>query len=65
MNSLKLLSLILLLFFGSMSTGHVCAEQEQIDLYKSSKLALGIGMAIVKFDTNIKLRFGNYFNFVD
>ena len=55
MNTLKLLSSILLLLFGSMSTGYVCAEQEQIDLYKSSKLALGIGTAIVRFDTNIKI----------
>ena len=54
MNTLKLLSLIILLFFGSLSIGHVCAEQEKIDLYKSSKLALGIGTAIVKFDTNLK-----------
>lgn len=37
-----------------MSTGYVCAEQEKIDLYKSSKFALGIGTAIVKFDTNLK-----------
>jgi len=54
MNILKLSSLILVFFFGSMSTGYVCAEQEQIDLYKSSKFALGIGTAIVKFDTNLK-----------
>lgn len=31
-----------------------CADQVQTDLYKTSKFALGIGSAIVKFDTNIK-----------
>ena len=51
----KHLSLILCLLFGAMPTGYVCAEQEQINLYKDSKFALGIGTAIVRFDTNIKV----------
>jgi hypothetical protein len=55
MKALKHLLLILLLLFGAMPTGYVCAEQEQTNLYKDSKFALGIGMAIVKFDTNIKV----------
>lgn len=33
---------------------NVNAEQLQTDLYKSNKFALGIGTAIVRFDTNVK-----------
>ena len=47
MKTLKHLSIILLGLFGVMPTGYVCAEQEQINLYKESKFALGIGTAIV------------------
>ena len=45
----------LLLIFSATLTSHAHAEQQQIDLYKSSKFALGIGAAIVSFDTNIKV----------
>ena len=34
---------------------NVNAEQLQTDLYKSNKFALGIGTAIVRFDTNVKV----------
>lgn len=44
----------LLLMFSAALTSHARAEQQQIDLYKSSKFALGIGTAIVSFDTNVK-----------
>lgn len=47
-----LLSLVLILTAVT-SAGSVNAEQEQV-LYTSSKFALGVGSAIVKFDTNIK-----------
>ena len=36
-------------------TCKVNAELLQTDLYKSSKFALGIGTAIVRFDTNVKI----------
>ena len=48
-----LLTVILLSIFV-VSTAHAHTETEQIDLYKSSRFALGIGAAIVKFDTKLK-----------
>lgn len=47
-----LLSMILI-FSTVTSISDASAEQEQV-LYKNSKFALGVGSAIVKFDTNIK-----------
>jgi hypothetical protein len=38
-----------------MAVSNVYADQLQTDLYKSNKFALGIGTAIVKFDTNVKI----------
>ncbi|MCG6939494.1 MAG: hypothetical protein LJE83_15170 [Gammaproteobacteria bacterium] len=49
-----LLFSITLLLIAISSTKYVNAEQEQVELYKDSKFALGIGAAIVRFDTNIK-----------
>jgi len=46
--------LLALLFIAAAFTSKVNAEQEQTELYKNSKFALGIGTAIVKFDTNAK-----------
>ena len=45
----------LLLIFSAALTSHAHAEQQPIDLYKSSQFVLGIGTAIVSFDTNIKV----------
>ncbi len=44
----------ILLIIAVASTSNVNAEQDQIELYKNSKFALGVGAAIVKFDTNWK-----------
>ena len=49
----QLLILIVLQLF--MVVNNVYADQLQTDLYKSNKFALGIGTAIVKFDTNVKI----------
>ena len=50
----RFLLLTALLIIASVPTNNVYAERMQTDLYKSSKFALGIGTAIVKFDTNVK-----------
>lgn len=44
---------VVLIFSTVTSIGDASAEQEQV-LYKNSKFALGVGSAIVRFDTNIK-----------
>jgi len=54
MGNKKLLYHYILLFIVSLSISNVNAEQDQIELYKNSKFVLGIGAAIVKFDTNVK-----------
>ena len=48
-----LLTVILLLIFV-VSTAHADTETDQIDLYKTTSFAIGIGAAIVKFDTKLK-----------
>ena len=48
------LKYIILLFALVASTVHANTEPDQIELYKSSRFALGIGAAIVKFDTKLK-----------
>ena len=48
-----LLTVILLLIFV-VSTAHADTQTDQIDLYKSTNFAIGIGAAIVKFDTKLK-----------
>ena len=48
-----ILSLALLLIASSL-TGNANAEQQIVNPYDKSKFALGIGTAIVRFDTNIK-----------
>jgi len=48
------LLLTALLIITSVPINSAYAEQMQTDLYKNSKFALGIGTAIVKFDTNAK-----------
>ena len=50
----KLFCNYILLFIVSVTISCVNAEQDQIELYKNSKFALGIGAAIVRFDTNVK-----------
>jgi len=50
---LLLISVALLIFVSAL-TNSAYAEQIQADLYKNSKFALGVGAAIVKFDTNVK-----------
>lgn len=47
------LLLVVLILTTVISAGSVSAEQEQV-LYTNSKFALGVGSAIVRFDTNIK-----------
>ena len=42
------------LIFATVFTQVVYAEQVKTDLYKSSKFVLGVGAAIVRFDTNVK-----------
>ena len=54
MNNSHFLKYIFLLFALVASTVHANAEPDQIELYKSSRFALGIGAAIVKFDTKLK-----------
>jgi hypothetical protein len=54
MNNNHFLKYIFLLFALVASTVHANAEPDQIELYKSSRFALGIGAAIVKFDTKLK-----------
>lgn len=49
-----LASLTLFLMIALMAIGPVSAETEDMNLYKGSKFALGVGTAIVRFDTNIK-----------
>ena len=44
-----------MLFLTVMAAGHVQAEPNKIELYNGYKFALGIGAAIVKFDTKIKI----------
>ena len=48
------LKYIILLFALVASTVHANTEPDQIELYKSSRFALGIGAAIVRFDTKLK-----------
>lgn len=45
---------VVLVFITATSIGDASAEQEQV-LYKNSTFALGVGSAIVRFDTNIKV----------
>ena len=54
MNNSHFLKYIFLLFALVASTVHANAEPDQIELYNSSRFALGIGAAIVKFDTKLK-----------
>jgi hypothetical protein len=46
--------LIASLFIAAAFTSNVNAGQERAELYKNGKFALGIGTAIVRFDTNAK-----------
>jgi len=46
--------ILIALQFIVAAMSNVNAEQLQTDLYKSNKFALGIGTAIVRFDTNVK-----------
>ena len=54
MGNKKLFCHYIFLFIVSVSISNANAEQDQIELYKNSKFALGIGAAIVRFDTNVK-----------
>ena len=51
-NSLRSLALLIAV---SLHAGTVNADQLQTELYKDTKFALGVGAAIVRFDTNIKV----------
>ena len=50
----KLFCHYIFLVIVSVSISNANAEQDQIELYKNSKFALGIGAAIVRFDSNVK-----------
>ena len=54
MNKHDILFSIIILYVLIGSTSHANTETDQIDLYKSTNFALGIGAAIVKFDTKLK-----------
>ena len=54
MNKHHILFSIIILYALIGSTAHAHTETDQIDLYKSTNFALGIGAAIVKFDTKLK-----------
>ena len=54
MGNKKLFCHYIFLFIVYVSISNANAEQDQIELYKNSKFALGIGAAIVRFDTNVK-----------
>ena len=43
-----------LLFVYAASAAHANTQPDQIELYKSGRFALGIGAAVVKFDTKVK-----------
>jgi hypothetical protein len=47
-------SLTLFLMIALIAIDPVSAETDDMNLYKGSKFALGVGTAIVRFDTNIK-----------
>ena len=46
---------LVLLIAASVQASAVYADQPQTELYKDKKFALGVGAAIVRFDTNIKI----------
>ena len=48
------LNCIILIFAIVTSTARANTEPDQIELYKSNRFALGIGAAIVRFDTKLK-----------
>ena len=50
-----LLRLLALLITVSLQVSGVEADELQTELYKGSKFALGVGAAIVRFDSNIKV----------
>lgn len=50
-----LLRLLALLITVSLQLSDVEADELETELYKGSKFALGVGTAIVRFDTNIKV----------
>lgn len=54
MHKKNFISSFVLFFVAALPTGKVVAEQEYTDLYNNGKFALGVGTAIVKFDTNAK-----------
>lgn len=54
MNKHHILFSIIILCALVASTAHANTESDQIGLYKSSRFALGIGAAIVRFDTKLK-----------
>ena len=50
-----LLRLLALLISAPVQTSSVNADQAQTEIYNDSKFAMGVGAAIVRFDTNIKI----------
>lgn len=54
MNKHHILFSIIILYTLVESTAYANTEADQIELYKSSRFALGIGAAIVRFDTKLK-----------
>lgn len=67
MNSHLPLFAMILLSIVVMPTAHANTEADQIELHKDSKFALGVGVAVVRFDTGLKFtdktksRFGKIF----
>ncbi len=45
-----------MLFLAVITASHAHAEPDKIELHKGYKFALGVGAAIVRFDTKIKIR---------
>ena len=54
MNKHCILFSIIILYALVASAAHANTESDQVELYKSSRFALGIGAAIVRFDTKLK-----------
>ncbi len=54
-NSWKKSVFSFIVFLAVITAGHVQAEADKIELYNGYKFALGVGAAIVKFDTKVKI----------